>query len=199
MQTFLPFTTFTASATFLDDRRLQKQLVEGRQLWDIIHHPTTSHATTAQRNHPARNYFPPEQKANFASYLLIMFNEWHRRNPLATPHKSLYYILPELTDVEEFSPNPRHWCPLAYFIALSHRHALHSKAPDFYKLPVCDEFSNPLPLFINYIWLDADGKPYTGQKSRLRSVRYLSTNTSETFLEWCEDTRRRYALHLTCK
>jgi len=57
MQTFVPFKNFNKSAQSLDNRRLNKQLLEGRQIYQIISSNRTSGAWV---NHPAvkmwRNY-----------------------------------------------------------------------------------------------------------------------------------------------
>lgn len=50
MQTFLPFKNFNQSAAALDNRRLNKQLLEGRQIYSIISAGKTSGAWA---NHPA--------------------------------------------------------------------------------------------------------------------------------------------------
>jgi hypothetical protein len=50
MQTFLPYPDFYESAAVLDSKRLQKQLLEGRQIYNIISDRAT---TKGWRRHPA--------------------------------------------------------------------------------------------------------------------------------------------------
>jgi hypothetical protein len=57
MQTFVPFADSAASARVLDNKRLNKQLLEGRQIYNIL---ASGKRTGAWVNHPAvkmwRNY-----------------------------------------------------------------------------------------------------------------------------------------------
>ena len=57
MQTFLPSSSFEESAKWLDDRRLNKQILEARTIYEIIINNKTSGAWV---NHPIvkmwRNY-----------------------------------------------------------------------------------------------------------------------------------------------
>lgn len=50
MQTFVPFTDFYQSAVVLDSKRLNKQLLEGRQIYDILSSQRTKGGWI---NHPA--------------------------------------------------------------------------------------------------------------------------------------------------
>jgi hypothetical protein len=50
VQTFLPFKNFRVSAVSLDSKRLNKQLLEGRQILDIL---TSGRTTGGWVNHPA--------------------------------------------------------------------------------------------------------------------------------------------------
>jgi len=57
MQTFVPFADFSESAEVLDNKRLNKQLLEGRQIYQIL---VSGRRTGGWVNHPAvkmwRNY-----------------------------------------------------------------------------------------------------------------------------------------------
>lgn len=50
MQTFVPFEDFVASASVLDSKRLNKQLLEGRQIYGIL---SSGKRSGAWVNHPA--------------------------------------------------------------------------------------------------------------------------------------------------
>ena len=71
MQTFVPFNNFEDSAAVLDNKRLNKQLLEGRQIYNILASGKRSGAWT---NHPAvkmwRNY-----DMAFFQYLKVIKDE----------------------------------------------------------------------------------------------------------------------------
>lgn len=73
MQTFLPYSSFVLSAKALDNRRLNKQIVEVEQ----IHNAFTG-ASRGWRNHPAvrmwRGY-----NGGLAAYGLACYAEWMQR------------------------------------------------------------------------------------------------------------------------
>jgi hypothetical protein len=50
MQTFLPYKSFAKSARALDNKRLNKQILEGYQILKVLNNPDPS---AAWRNHPA--------------------------------------------------------------------------------------------------------------------------------------------------
>ena len=71
MQTFVPFADFNESAEVLDNKRLNKQLLEGRQIYQIL---VSGRRTGGWVNHPAvkmwRNY-----DMSFFNYLESVKNE----------------------------------------------------------------------------------------------------------------------------
>lgn len=69
MQTFLPFPNFSASAAMLDDRRLNKQIVEGYQILT---------GRLPNRNHPACLMWQGYEQ-NLALYLMACCKEYTRR------------------------------------------------------------------------------------------------------------------------
>lgn len=76
MQTFVPFADLGQSASVLDSRRLNKQLLEGRQIYKIL---ATNQRSGAWVNHPAvkmwRNY-----DTGLFEYLKAIMQECVRRN-----------------------------------------------------------------------------------------------------------------------
>ena len=81
MQTFVPFTDNVLNASVLDNKRLNKQLLEGRQIYGIL---SSNKHTGAWVNHPAvkmwRNY-----DMGLYAYLTAIRNEcdvrginWHK-------------------------------------------------------------------------------------------------------------------------
>jgi len=71
MQTFVPFEDLDKSAASLDNKRLNKQLLEGRQIYGIL---SSSKRTGAWVNHPAvkmwRNY-----DMGLYAYLVAIYEE----------------------------------------------------------------------------------------------------------------------------
>lgn len=75
MQTFLPFKNFNRSASSLDSRRLNKQLLEGRQIYSII---STNKTSGAWANHPAVKMWRNFDNALYL-YLVAMRDECIKR------------------------------------------------------------------------------------------------------------------------
>lgn len=75
MQTFVPFSDFSKSASSLDNKRLNKQLLEGRQIYSII---SSKRTTGGWINHPAVKMWRNFDNALF-SYLTAVFKECNRR------------------------------------------------------------------------------------------------------------------------
>lgn len=88
MQTFLPFHSFTASASVLDYRRLGKQRVECKQLLSALGHeivdgklmpiPADRPGKAGWANHPAAKMWRGYERA-LAEYQRIMIMEWISR------------------------------------------------------------------------------------------------------------------------
>jgi len=73
MQTFLPFADFEQCATVLDDKRLYKQIVECKQILNVLKgHPSRWH------NHPAILMWKGYEDA-LRYYQWCMFKEWALR------------------------------------------------------------------------------------------------------------------------
>jgi hypothetical protein len=103
MQTFVPFADFNESAGVLDNKRLNKQLLEGRQIYQIL---VSGRRTGAWVNHPAvkmwRNYDMSlfayleaikdecvnrgiATKKNWDAILDIHNNNWNRGSNIVMP------------------------------------------------------------------------------------------------------------------
>jgi hypothetical protein len=149
MQTFVPFADSAASARVLDNKRLNKQLLEGRQIYNIL---ASGKRTGAWVNHPAvkmwRNYdtglfvylsaiMEECQKRgikwenNWNAIYDMHINNWHRGDNIVMP--------PWWGDSR---------------VHVSHRQNLHDKDPEHYhqfidaswleKIRCCDR--------CNYFW-----------------------------------------------
>lgn len=87
MQTFLPYSNFEKSAQSLDNKRLNKQIVEVQQIIKAIQDPEYG-----WQNHPAVNMWRNHLPALF-SYGLCCYREWRiRKNKPCVIHKSGEFI-----------------------------------------------------------------------------------------------------------
>lgn len=136
MQTFVPFVDIEESAAVLDNRRLNKQLLEGRQVYKIL---STNQRSGAWVNHPAvkmwRNY-----DTGLFSYLEAIKNECVYRgisteknwNAIIEMHNSNWHrgdnaVLPPWWGDER--------------VHQSHRNNLYKKDPEWYHM-----FINDIPV-----------------------------------------------------
>ena len=128
MQTFLPYSSFVASARVLDYRRLGKQRVESLQILNTLCHGSR------WGNHPAVLMWAGYESA-LTVYKNTMITEWVRRgykNNMAT-EKVGFYVLPWWVGNKDFH--------------LSHRSNLVRKLPEYYR-KFWPDISNELP----YVW-----------------------------------------------
>lgn len=75
MQTFVPYADFNQSAAALDNKRLNKQLLEGRQIYSIL---VSGRRSGAWVNHPAVKMWRNYDMALF-EYLVAMKDECNDR------------------------------------------------------------------------------------------------------------------------
>lgn len=68
MQTFLPYKDFNKSAKALDNKRLNKQILEGYQILKVLNNPDPR---AAWRNHPAAKMWEGHEQALFM-YIMAM-------------------------------------------------------------------------------------------------------------------------------
>lgn len=116
MQTFLPYPSFIKSAQCLDYKRLGKQRVEARQIYDTI-----TQNKSAWKNHPCTRMWKEYTNA-LALYHNIIIQEWMDRG-----YKNNMTLL-EITDNKIEMPI---WLGLKGFHE-SHRSNLLRKDYDFY-------------------------------------------------------------------
>lgn len=130
MQTFLPLPNFACSALVLDQRRLNKQVLEARQILGALRNGG------GWRNHPAvRMWTGHEQALKF--YHDVMLREWLRRGYRSTQ--------------EQFSPAPESIVMPPWLgrgeIHASHRAALLAKDPSHY-----EQFGWEEEPRLEYVW-----------------------------------------------
>jgi len=134
MQTFLPYGTFVRSAQVLDMRRLGKQRVECKQIYNAL-----TGVSTGWANHPATKMWRGYEAA-LCMYALNICNEWRKRG-----YKDS--LLPFFEERLELHPyNYPHFLGDAAFHA-SHRSNLLRKAPDYYR-----QFWPNEPDNLEYVW-----------------------------------------------
>lgn len=146
MQTFVPFTDNIKSAESLDNKRLNKQLLEGRQIYSIL---SSQRTTGGWVNHPAVKMWRNFDNALFV-YLEAIKNECVARGIQVDKNWSA------LTDMHKWNYNrgtgmidPPWWGDNR--VHESHRNNLYIKDPDYYndfssakRFACCDK--------CNYFW-----------------------------------------------
>jgi hypothetical protein len=121
MQTFLPYPSFEKSAKALDNKRLQKQIVECQQLLNAL----TNSEAKGWKNHPAALMWKGHEGA-LAEYMLVCWTEWKNRG-FGPDHKSVDWL-----KSREFASTPSpSWIGRDDFHA-AHRSNLLRKNPDHY-------------------------------------------------------------------
>ena len=132
MQTFVPYADFDESAESLDNKRLNKQLLEGRQILGIL---ATRRTSGAWVNHPAVKMWRGYEVALF-NYLLSIRNECVYRGIQTEKNwNAIIDIHDEALYSKGYKELPRWWDDER--VHQSHRNNLYRKDPDYYA-----EFSN---------------------------------------------------------
>lgn len=149
MQTFVPFANLNMSAAVLDSKRLNKQLLEGRQIYQIL---AENRRTGGWVNHPAvkmwRNY-----DMGLYAYLTAIRDECDKRGiqteknwtAIETMHEANWHRGDNIVMPPWWNDDRVH---------ISHRQNLHDKDPNYYhhfidaswmeKIRCCDR--------CNYFW-----------------------------------------------
>lgn len=133
MQTFVPFADLNESAAVLDSKRLNKQLLEGRQIYNII---TSDKTTGAWYNHPAVNMWRNFDMGLYA-YLYAIYNECNKRGIKTDKNWSA------IQTMHENNWNRGDNVVMPYWwgderVHLSHRQNLYNKDPEYYAFFVND-------------------------------------------------------------
>ena len=146
MQTFVPFADLQDSAAILDNRRLNKQLLEGRQIYKIL---SSNQRSGAWANHPAvrmwRNY-----DTGFFSYLQAIKDECVYRG--ISTEKNWNVIIEMHNNNWHRGDNPvlpAWWGDER--VHQSHRNNLYRKDPNYYAEFMFDSFISCCDK-CNYYW-----------------------------------------------
>lgn len=150
MQTFLPYKSFSKSAQVLDNKRLNKQILEGYQILKVL---STDDPFAAWRNHPAVLMWK-NAELTLLNYVLAMVKEADVRG--IKTDKNLHNIL---VLKKEKSGNWRNRMPSWYSdrqkidrLIESHRANLYRKDPEYYDRFVNDN-ANPCCEKCQYFWV----------------------------------------------
>ena len=146
MQTFVPFDNFEQSAAVLDNKRLNKQLLEGRQIYKILANNQTYGAWV---NHPAVKMWRGHDSALF-EYLRAIKDECFYRNiqteknwnALTEMHENNWYRGDNII-------KPAWWGDER--VHQSHRNNLYRKDPEHYAKFMHDKFISCCDR-CNYVW-----------------------------------------------
>jgi hypothetical protein len=143
MQTFLPYPSFYKSAKVLDYKRLGKQRVEAKQIYDTLTIDWRN-PKRGWRNHPAVLMWKGHEEA-LKLYMCVMIEEWIRRGYKNTMERPIVHIA--------HCNNP--WWVGNYDFHIAHQSNLVRKNPDYY-----------IPIFGNipempYFWPQGHSKNET--------------------------------------
>ncbi len=133
MQTFLPYPDFQKSAKCLDDRRLNKQIIEAMTIYNIIKENRTKGGWV---NHPATKMWRDYKEA-IALYFNECLKEWKKRG-----HNHKYNEI----EVESITVKMPIWFGRENFHA-AHRSNLLRKMPEHY-----GKFGWKEPDNLPYLW-----------------------------------------------
>lgn len=161
MQTFVPITTsFEDIAKVLDNRRLNKQALEGWQILMTLLEldPAGEHrAPRGWVNHPAVRMWRGHEMALYY-YIQCMVDEWKRRgfkSTIGDKAKATVFRAIELGLIESgnmFNPQWMRYQPQYKEIASSHRLALLSKEYEWYSQFGWPEDPGYRPETYEYVW-----------------------------------------------
>jgi hypothetical protein len=132
MQTFITHVDFNISASHLDNKRLNKQLLEGRQILDVL---ATRRTVGGWVNHPAVRMWHGYERI-FYKYLVAIKDECVKRG-ISTEKN--WQAIEELMRKGKYNFSPNEINPwwltdpsMAVRITQSHRANLYKKDPEYY-------------------------------------------------------------------
>jgi hypothetical protein len=150
MQTFLPYADFRRSAEVLDNKRLNKQILEGYQILKVLHNPDPR---AAWRNHPAVKMWNNHQDALY-NYIANMVLEARGRGIKTDKNEANLIELHSKYAMNWESGMPKWYEDSAVLNRLteSHRANLYRKDPEFYVDFMYDN-ANPCCDKCQYYWI----------------------------------------------
>ncbi len=167
MQTFVPITTSYADiAKVLDNRRLNKQALEGWQiLMTLLELDPQGNARSPKgwRNHPAVSMWRGHELALYR-YVLAMVTEWKRRGYKSTIADKATQTIIRAKSLGLLGPRSGHsprWVrdrELFETVASSHRRALLCKEYSWYSQFNWPEDDGVEPITYDYVWPKTNSK-----------------------------------------
>lgn len=157
MQTFVPHIDYDECARVLDNKRLNKQLLEGRQIIDILCDGRTKGAWV---NHPAVKMWRGSERELF-HYLKSIRDEVERRG--IAWEKNWNAIIDIVENAKVYGlRSPEWWGDIR--VHTSHRENLYDKDPEYYdqyyysgkKIACCDRCSYFWPTHTLYYNLEME-------------------------------------------
>lgn len=146
MQTFLPYKDFNKTAKVLDNKRLNKQILEGYQILKVLNNPDPR---AAWRNHPAAKMWEGHEQGLF-TYILAMVAQARIRG-IKTDKNMENLIQLRVATVSNWGDGLPSWYQdrkELQRITDSHKANLYRKDPEFYHSfedyeaePCCDKCS----------------------------------------------------------
>jgi len=154
MQTFLPYKDFDQSAQVLDNKRLNKQILEGYQILKVL---SSDDPKAGWRNHPAVKMWRGCEKA-LLSYVMCCVKEADKRG-IKTENNVANIQALFFANVDNWNdglPNWFHNHEQSHRIMATHKANLYRKDPIFYMdfvSAVTDKFNEPCCEKCNYFWV----------------------------------------------
>jgi hypothetical protein len=155
MQTFLPYKDFNQSAIALDNKRLNKQILEGYQILKVLN---SDDPRAAWRNHPAVKMWRGSE-AKLYDYVLSMANVATSRGIKTDKNLENIETLRNAT-VQNWGTEEPFWIndeSIVNRLTESHRANLYRKDPEFYVDFVHDK-ANPCCDKCQYYWVTHNEK-----------------------------------------
>lgn len=155
MQTFLPYKDFYRSAQILDNKRLNKQALEGYQILKVL---SSDDPFAAWRNHPAVNMWRGHETA-LLHYVVAMLREATKRGIKTDKHYSNIRALSKAKSHLWNNSKPLWYADdkVMNRITESHRANLYRKDPEYYGMFRNDK-ANPCCDTCQYYWVTHEGR-----------------------------------------
>jgi hypothetical protein len=154
MQTFLPYKDFDKSAHALDSKRLNKQILEGYQIMNVL---MSDDPKAGWRNHPAVKMWRGYENALF-EYIMAMIAEADRRGIKTDKNKDNLINLRVRTISRWGNGRPAWYSDKAAMarVTTTHKANLYVKDPEYYHgfvKATLDKNNEPCCEHCNYYWV----------------------------------------------
>lgn len=152
MQTFMSEKSFSDTASMLDNKRLNKQILEGRQILNIL---SNYHPKKAWANHPAVLMWRGSEHILY-SYIKVMANDADKRGIKTDTNMQAVEELYRVHNKLWGKDNPK-WFNKEELdrVVMTHRANLYKKDPEYYwqyKYAVDNELNKPCCEKCKYYW-----------------------------------------------